>query len=79
MRHGLYLIVVLLALSQPLFPEVSTCPMSSATVTQAGDGAAVAWETASRVYAARVDPGTLKLLKERLGTNEISERHSLSQ
>jgi hypothetical protein len=41
--------------------KASTCPMSSATLTEAKGGALGAWETAGQVYYATVNPKTLQV------------------
>ena len=43
--------------------RVNTCPMSSATITQARDGALAAWETAGQVYWASIDSRNLNTSK----------------
>jgi hypothetical protein len=43
--------------------KVNTCPMSSTTITQAGDGALAAWETAGEVYWCSIDGKNLRVSK----------------
>ena len=41
--------------------KIGTCPMSSASLTQAPDSVLAAWETNGQVYFAKVAPGTTRL------------------
>jgi hypothetical protein len=41
--------------------NATMCPMSSATLTEAKSGALAAWETASDVYFATIDPKTMQV------------------
>jgi hypothetical protein len=43
--------------------RLSTCPMSSASLSEADGGALAAWETAGQVYFSRVNPNTLNVSK----------------
>jgi len=43
--------------------KATTCPMSSAAITEGKQGVLAAWETASQVYFAAVDPGNMKVSK----------------
>ncbi len=41
--------------------KATTCPMSSAALTQGKSGALAAWETAGKVYFSNIDPKTMRV------------------
>jgi hypothetical protein len=58
--------------------KVTTCPMSSATLTQAKDGAIAAWETAGQVYWARVNPRTLEVSAPIRPPGDTARKHPVA-
>ena len=55
-----------------------TCPMSSATLTEAKEGALAAWETAGQVYYATVNPKKLQVSKPACPSGEASRKHPVA-
>ncbi len=58
--------------------KVSTCPMSSATITEADGGALAAWETAGQVYCATVNAQTLKVAPPLCPPGEAARKHPVA-
>jgi hypothetical protein len=58
--------------------KVTTCPMSSATLTQAKDGAIAAWETAGQVYYATINARTLEVSKPIRPPGETARKHPVA-
>lgn len=58
--------------------KVTTCPMSSATLTQAKYGAIAAWETDGQVYYAQVNPRTLAVSEPIRPPGETARKHPVA-
>lgn len=58
--------------------KLATCPMSSATLSQAGDGAVAAWETAGQVYYAKVNPRSLEVSQPIRPPGETARKHPVA-
>jgi hypothetical protein len=55
--------------------KASTCPMSSATLSQAKNGVLAAWETADQVYFATVNPKTMQVSTPSSPQGKGSRKH----
>ncbi len=58
--------------------KVSTCPMSSATISETREGALAAWETAGQVYCASVNARTLKVSRPIRPPGEAVRKHPVA-
>lgn len=58
--------------------KVSTCPMSSATLTEVEGGALAAWETAGQVYWATVNSQTLKVSSPVGPAGQAARKHPVA-
>lgn len=58
--------------------RVSTCPMSSATLSQVDGGALAAWETAGQVYCATVNSGDLKVSTPLSPSGQVVRKHPVA-
>src|SRR5512133_2417023 len=58
--------------------RVSTCPMSSATLTETKEGALAAWETAGQVYCATVNSQNLKVSPPICPPGEVVRKHPVA-
>lgn len=58
--------------------KVTTCPMSSATLTEIKDGVLAAWETAGQVYWAKVNPKTSAVSSPVRPAGETARKHPVA-
>lgn len=54
--------------------KLEACPMSTAAISQSGDGVLVAWETQGQIYYSKVDQGTSKVSQPIAAPGEGSRR-----
>jgi hypothetical protein len=55
--------------------RLSSCPMSSASLSESESGVLAAWETAGQVYFSRVMPNTLKVSGPLSPPGDVSRKH----
>jgi len=58
--------------------KATACPMSSATLTEGRSGTLAAWETASQVYFASVNPTTMQVSKPISPQGNASRKHPVA-
>lgn len=58
--------------------KVTTCPMSSATLTQAKNEVIGAWETAGQVYWAKLNPHPLAAIEPIRPPGEVARKHPVA-
>ncbi len=58
--------------------RAGTCPMSSATLSEASAGVLAAWETASQVYYAKINPKTFKVSLPIRPAGDTARKHPVA-
>jgi hypothetical protein len=58
--------------------KATTCPMSSASLTESKDGVIAAWETADKVYFAKVDPSTMQVSRPTTPMAGLKRKHPVA-
>ena len=58
--------------------KITSCPMSSATLTEGKEGVLAAWETAGQVYYASIEPKTMKVSKPIAPPGSATRKHPVA-